>query len=91
MAQQQKRSQTVRVDPFPLPVLGGAFLVREVVAQPGQGAPAAVAALKASPSDRWFVMAEESEGEARDALAVLDMEDDRLEVVIHAKGTFTPE
>jgi hypothetical protein len=91
MAQQTPPSQTVRVDPFPLPVLGGTFLVRDVVALPGQGVPAAVAALKASPADRWFVMAEETEGDARDALAVLDLEDDHLEVVIHAKGTFTPQ
>lgn len=79
----------VALEPIQLKVLGGTFTVREVFANPQDDLEEVVRMIRATPSDRWFVMlAEETQENAMDVLALID---DEFEFQSIAAGTMENE
>jgi hypothetical protein len=60
------------VESFSLPVVGGTFVVAEVVLSPGQDVRQAIDAIRSQPVERWLVMTAADVDPDADALALIN-------------------
>jgi hypothetical protein len=60
------------VEEFTLPVVGGRFVVMEVLLAPGQNARQAVDSIRSQPAERWLVMTAAGYETQGDALALIN-------------------
>lgn len=65
-------SDRIAVEPFNLGVLGGTFIVTDVILADGQTQEDAINLIHSTPADRWFVILADSEGTTHDVLALID-------------------
>jgi hypothetical protein len=78
----------IPVEAFSLPVVGGTFVVAEVLIAPGQDARQAVDSIRSQPAERWLVMASTEHDPGADALALIN---DAYECQVVALGSLRAE
>ena len=76
------------VEKFSLPVVGGTFVVAEVMLPPGQNAGQIVDSIRSQPMERWLVMTASENGLQSDALAIIN---DAFECQVVALGSLRTE
>lgn len=83
MIMDETDKMTLNVPGFPVRVLGGTFVVKEIMLGKSESREQVLSLIHATAEDRWFVMVSDDAGGEMDALAMLD---DDLEVQIYAHG-----
>ena len=74
----------IPIETFSLPVVGGTFVVAEVLISPGQDARQAIDLIRSQPVERWLVMTAAELDPDADALALIN---DALECQVVALGS----